>query len=628
MTNNFMIGCNYWDSTHGTDMWRDWNEQDVDADLAALEAVGVKYLRVFPNWRDFQPVCRLYAWRGQHKEYRLTGERFPENEYYIEPVMIERFLTFCDLAEKHGMKLIVSVLTGWMSGRLFTPPLLEGKNLIRDHEALMFEERFVRGFVGYVKHHSAIDWWDLGNECNCLGQADTGADAYVWTVTIRNAILAADRSRKIMSGMHGLTFEPDSPWSIKVQGELTDMLTPHPYPSPTIGGDVEPADRMRTTILPTAQCTYYSDLGGKPAMIQEQGTFSDMLINREGAADFLRVNICSAWANGFKGYLWWCGCEHLCLTQPPYSWSMIERELGILDLDRNPKPVATQMKAMSDLMETLPDLPEKEIDAVCVLSREQQQWQVGAAAYILGKQAGLQVRMASCYDAPYGEIPKAPIYLLPSIMGWAALYKECFDLLLERVHEDGAALYISVGSGFVTEFEKVTGMRSHGMMNAGGSSVKLELSDGGLTLPVQYNKKFLLERLTADVLGHDADGTPVFSRHSFGKGKIYLLGFPLEQMLWNRPMIFAGDDAPAYWRIYREVGRELLAGKVLTCANPQIGLTLHPCEDGSYYAVAVNYSEKEQDTQLTLAEGWKLESVYGGVQVIGKCDMTVYRVRK
>lgn len=32
----FMLGCNYWDSVSGTDMWKNWNEDVVRADLAAL----------------------------------------------------------------------------------------------------------------------------------------------------------------------------------------------------------------------------------------------------------------------------------------------------------------------------------------------------------------------------------------------------------------------------------------------------------------------------------------------------------------------------------------------------------------------------------------------------------------
>jgi hypothetical protein len=39
--------------------------------------------------------------------------------------MIGRFREMCALAEKHDLKLVVGLITGWMSGRLFVPPALE-----------------------------------------------------------------------------------------------------------------------------------------------------------------------------------------------------------------------------------------------------------------------------------------------------------------------------------------------------------------------------------------------------------------------------------------------------------------------------------------------------------------------
>ena len=57
----FMLGCNYWDSEHGTDMWLCFDADVIEKDVKALSENGVKYMRVFPNWRDFQPINRLQA---------------------------------------------------------------------------------------------------------------------------------------------------------------------------------------------------------------------------------------------------------------------------------------------------------------------------------------------------------------------------------------------------------------------------------------------------------------------------------------------------------------------------------------------------------------------------------------
>ena len=619
---NYYIGVNYWDSASGTDMWVNFDESVIDADLAALQKIGVDTLRIFPNWRDFQPITTMYGWRGNFMEYRLTGDRFPENEFYLDPVMIERFLTVCDLAEKHGMKLVVGVVTGWMSGRLFVPPALEGKNIISDPEALMWQTKFCRGFVRAVKHHPAIDAWELGNECNCLGHTSSRYEAYLWTNTVRSAISLEDPERPVYSGMHGIESEEGTTWTIEDQGELTDMLTCHPYPSPTVGGDVTPANRLRCTMIPTAQLAYYAGISHRPVVIEEQGTFSDMLINREGAADFMRVNLLSGWVNGSKGYLWWCGMEHLKLSQPPYSWSMIERELGILDLDRNPKPVGRTMKEISAILADMPELPAKQIDGVCVLPRETKHWPSAASAYILAKQAGIELcMMTSRQIRRTSDLPDAPLYIVPTLTGWAPLHKEAYDALLEKAY-NGAALYFSVATGFITECEKVTGMRSNGMYNAGGDT--MTFADGS-TLPMQYQKKFLLESLGAEVLARDSYGNPVFTKNSFGKGTVYMLYFPVEQMMWNSALAFTGRDKADYSRIYRIIGEDVLNSHPIDSANNQIGVTLHPTADG-YYAVLINYDNMTHDAEVTVADGWQMEPVYGDVRGIEKCGMAVVKV--
>ena len=46
----FMIGCNYWGSKYGIDMWKYWDEDSIRQDLQALAKYGVKYM-----------VCLIYA---------------------------------------------------------------------------------------------------------------------------------------------------------------------------------------------------------------------------------------------------------------------------------------------------------------------------------------------------------------------------------------------------------------------------------------------------------------------------------------------------------------------------------------------------------------------------------------
>lgn len=69
----FMLGANYWASNAGADMWREWDADVVRSDLALLAENGVTTLRVFPNWRDFQPVEPAITGAHKLREYILAG---------------------------------------------------------------------------------------------------------------------------------------------------------------------------------------------------------------------------------------------------------------------------------------------------------------------------------------------------------------------------------------------------------------------------------------------------------------------------------------------------------------------------------------------------------------------------
>lgn len=72
MKKEFMAGCNYWASNAGTEMWRNRGEETVDEDFRKLSQYDVKCLRVFPNWRNFQPIVPLM---GGGASYRIQTSR-------------------------------------------------------------------------------------------------------------------------------------------------------------------------------------------------------------------------------------------------------------------------------------------------------------------------------------------------------------------------------------------------------------------------------------------------------------------------------------------------------------------------------------------------------------------------
>lgn len=621
----FMIGVNYWDSASGTDMWKNWNEDVVEKDLAALEKCGVKYLRVFPNWRDFQPVKKLYSCRNGFGEYVNAADEssLTHNISGLNWEMVDHFRRFAEIADSHGMKLNVGVLTGWMSGRQFKPEAIDCKNPITDGEAMMWTHRFINAFVSAVQDIPNIVLWDLGNECNNLGNAPDSYQAYAWTAFVRNCIRQADsKKRPIASGMHGLAPGPHGawPWNIADQGELCDMMTTHPYPSPSVGADIEPYNGIRTTMIPTAQSLYYSGLGGKPCMIQEQGVFSEMRGNREMAAQFMRANILSAWANDLTGYYWWCGTEHTHLDKAPYTWSIMERQLGILDEHSQPKPAGVEMARMQKVISSMPELPPRQVDACIVIPHEGNPFMKAVSAFILAQEAGFNVTMRRTDTA----MPECGLYIVPGIEGWSVMRKETLDFLLDRAKNHGAKVLFTYDGGDFITIDEIFGLKSNGLYQQSQThTAKFPFGD------LQYTAKWnvQMESVGAEVVARNEDGNIVMSRNPYGKGEIWFLGFPLEMLACNKVDGFRPDKNEPYYQVYRLFAKDACDSYVVQTENPFIGMTQH-MEGECGIVTAINYSNEAQAPEFRTYDGWTYEVLYGDTGAIPACEGVIFKVFK
>ena len=299
----FLTGCNYWASNAGMYMWRRWEPQTVAKDIAALSEKGVNVMRVFPLWSDFQPLTPVLGARGEWRGVRQADGPLA-NAAGVDETMLARFRFLCDEAGKRKVRLVVGLVTGWMSGRLFVPPAFEGRDVVADPEANLWQVRFIRRFVAEFKDHPAVAAWDLGNECNCLGDVG-GPESWRWMNTIASAIRLEDPSRPIVSGMHSPQTQLGAPWCLQYQGELTDVLCTHPYPLFTAGCATDPFDTLRSETHPVAESLLYAAISGRPCFVEEAGDLGRCTASPERAAANLRVAAFSSWAHGLGAYVWW-----------------------------------------------------------------------------------------------------------------------------------------------------------------------------------------------------------------------------------------------------------------------------------------------------------------------------------
>ncbi|MBR2405671.1 MAG: cellulase family glycosylhydrolase [Clostridia bacterium] len=607
----FLLGCNYWSYNAGADMWRDWDEAQIEKDLRLLQENKLTTIRVFPNWRDFQPVIPVYGMAGTLREYRMENEQPPENPYFLSETMLSRFAWFCDKAGQYGIQLIVGLLTGWMSGKLHIPQALHGKNLFTDPLALRFEHYFIKGFVSRFKARPEIYAWDLGNECNCMSSAASSHEAYAWSAAIADAIRVADPSRPVISGMHGLTVENGN-WTIRDQAECTDVLTTHPYPYFVPHCSKDPMDSIRTLMHATCETYLYSAIGKKPCLVEELGTLGNNLCADATSADFMRVNLLSNWAHGAEGVLWWCMNEQGHLNNPPYRWSMLERGLGMFDSTQKPKAFLDEMREFANWLETVNiTVAAPKTDATVLLSCGQDHWGIAYMAFILAKQAGITVD----YAAPNTDLPDSKLYFVPSVHGDAWLYKPYYEQLKQRVRA-GATVCISDADGFYTERDEFLGtaVLETEQVSENGT---FRLFDA--VIPYSRERKQKLAPITATVLAVDSNGDPIVTVNRYGKGTVYFVNFPLEETLLNRSRAF---DTDAY-KLYEYVVKQTVTAPNVTKDNKMVGIT----ENGNMVTL-INYSDQPQKTGLALHNGKQIDRVLrGDPNVLPPCDGAVFTIK-
>lgn len=607
----FILGCNYWASNAGAEMWADFDPEAIDADLALLHSHGVSYIRAFPNWRDFQPIVPQIGVKGKIGDYVAKNA----NKYYLDLSMLEKFSTFLDICDRYEIKVIVGLVTGWMSGSLFVPPALYERNLINDPLAQYFEQLFIKGFVSEFKHRDAIYAWDLGNECNCMSPVSSRYEAASWTAMIANAIRAADSTRPIVSGMHGLAV--DSGWTIQDQGEFTDILTTHPYPYWCEHTRTAETLSKRTTIHPTAQGKFYADLGKRPCLAEEIGTMGPMICSNERAASFLRINMFSLWASGSVGVMWWCASDQTMLETFPYTHEMVEQELGMFDASRVPKPVLVEMKKFAEFLDnTGIELPKANRDAVCILTRSIRHWGVAYMTYMLSKEAGLNIDFTYADD----ELVDSDFYLMPSVNSVTVLPKQRYEQLKKKVYE-GATLYLSLDNGVLSEFEALCGMR---IIDSYESRKSYTATLNGQKIYFSKLRNINLEPITAKVLLTDDEGGALVCENQYGKGKVIFVNAPIESFLIDSPT----PDNTGIHLIYRDIIAEYAPKKQIKVDNSALFYTVHQANDEEVYLVVTNHNATKESFSVS-ADGYTLAEVYyGEANTVLPYDACVVKFKK
>ncbi|MBE6702529.1 MAG: hypothetical protein E7585_03845 [Ruminococcaceae bacterium] len=605
-----LTGINYWASDNAVRMWEDFHPEVIDEDFRKLASVGVTMLRVFPLWPVFQPLTAAYSNNGIH-EIQWNEKPLPDTpagRAGVSEQACERFQIFCDLAQKHSLKLMVGLITGHMSFRYFAPAPFQHRNPVTDPTLIKWELRFVKYFVGRFKDHPAIAAWDLGNELDGFESRPESAtpDAgYLWMTAIANAARLADPVHPIISGFGGGD-KIEGLFPCEEIGEALDLNTVHPYHvfRPKDG----PIHTMRPILDGICRCQVSNGLSGIPTFIQEVGSIGYLLCSERTEADFYRALLYAAWSHGCGGVMWWCAFDQGMQDYAPYDWNNIGSDYGFFRADGSEKPVARENVAFRQFISSLPfeSLPPHINDGVCIIPRSSKKGEIRNmlnATFCLAKQANLDLTFVH-FDQ---SVPQSHLYLIPSVDHNHGISRHCLMDILQRV-KAGATLYISVGKANFRMIKELTGAAFSYREQGGAETVRL----GDTALPLTADFRYGTEHTDgAEVLARGEDGRAVYLRHAYGKGYVYFSTVPVEKALAERKTAFRAQE-PEYAAWYRVFAERLPSQKVLDTDSAVIRATEHVADEHTRYAVLINYAEKPQSATVTLQAGWRVAKIYGG----------------
>jgi endo-1,4-beta-mannosidase len=94
----FVLGVNYWPRRKAMYWWSDFDPGEVREDLDRIHDLGLKLVRIFLLWEDWQPA--------------------PDS---VNPQALDNLGRVCDAAAERGLQLDVTFFTGHMSGPSWAP---------------------------------------------------------------------------------------------------------------------------------------------------------------------------------------------------------------------------------------------------------------------------------------------------------------------------------------------------------------------------------------------------------------------------------------------------------------------------------------------------------------------------
>jgi len=279
------FGVNYTPGKKWYYSWLDWDSCDIGKDLEDIRYLGADHIRIQLIWPWFQP-----------------------NPTYLSETMLSRLDEMMTLARKSELDVLVTVLTGFLSGYTFLPAGVQAIDVFTKEEVIQSEIELFKVLSERVLPHSNFMGFDLGNEINCLQQFLPTEQGDQWGKTITANLSEVARNAHIVNGIdHSPIFGAGKVFSMEHLTSSYTAICLHTWPKFT-GCLVNDALGATPSQCLTAFSTRFAQLYNKyhkPIWIQEFGANPNWGTAQEREA-FMHSSIHTGIEAGATLFTWWC----------------------------------------------------------------------------------------------------------------------------------------------------------------------------------------------------------------------------------------------------------------------------------------------------------------------------------
>lgn len=327
--------------------WQHFDKSALADDFERIQETGLKIVRVFLLWEDFQP--------------RAAKVSIP---------CLDHLVDVAEAADRRSLFVLPTFFTGHMCGLNWLPPWTLWarerhlrtrvfsqrkvrsnlpKNFFEDPGMIEAQVLLLREVAGALQGHPAVWAWDLGNSPSNVVTPSNRQAADLWLRVTTEELRSRDESIPITLSMGKENLGEDAALRPQEAARHLDFLSMQSPPVAS-GNSSDPLDPRFPPFL--GSLTHW--LGGKDILFAgfgiptkpAQGSYgkhaeAEHLVSEEEAARFVESVLKRLREAGMIGSMlsFFSDFEPVLWEMPPLDEDLLSRHLGIFRSDRSPKEV-------------------------------------------------------------------------------------------------------------------------------------------------------------------------------------------------------------------------------------------------------------------------------------------------